>query len=61
MLTKEDNHMDNSLVSPQCVGYRKVVLIQEKPFEIKKVGEDNGNSGEKETVHENTDNSDEQT
>ena len=53
--------MDNSLVSPQCVGYRKVVLIQEKPFEIKKVGEDNGNSGEKETVHENTDNSDEQT
>ena len=36
------------------------VNLAEKPFEIKKVGEDNGNSGEKETVHENTDNSDEQ-
>ena len=52
--------MDNSLVSPQCVGYRKVVLIQEKPFEIKKVGEDNGNSGEEKTVHENVDNGNEQ-
>ena len=60
MLTKEDNYMDNSLVSPQCVGYRKVVLIQEKPFEIKKVGENNGNSGEEKTVHENVDNGNEQ-
>ena len=49
--------MYNSLESPQCVGYRKVVVIQSQPFEAKEAKDDDR---EKETVHENSDNSDEQ-
>ena len=50
--------MYDSLESPQCVGYRKVVVIQSQPFEVKEAKDDDR---EKETVHENSDNSDEQT
>ena len=50
--------MYNSLESPQCVGYHKVVVIQSQPFEVKEAKDDDR---EKETVHENSDNSDEQT
>lgn len=49
--------MYNSIESPQCVGYRKVVLIQSEPFKVKEVTD---NDGKEKTVHENTDNSDEQ-
>ena len=39
--------MYNSLESPQCVGYRKVVVIQSQPFEVKEAKDDDR---EKETV-----------
>lgn len=48
----------NLMESPQCVGYSKVVIMQSNPLEVKEVKDDDR---EKETVHENTDNSDGQT
>ena len=32
--------MYDSLESPQCVGYRKVVVIQSQPFEVKEAKDD---------------------